>query len=128
MDLAERAETEWPVDLLAHMEAGYFEPPPDNEILGPTAPRGKPNGLILRGGRIVASWGDTRRVDMTFSVAKSYLSLVAGVAVADGLIESLDEPVGKTVDDGGFGSEQNRKDHLAAPPAADLRMGGLLVG
>jgi hypothetical protein len=51
--------------LKAHIEAGYFEPPPDNATLGPTAPRGRLNGLILRGERIVASWGDTRRVDMT---------------------------------------------------------------
>ena len=50
---------------------------------------------------------DTRRVDMTFSVAKSYLSVLAGIAVADGLIADLDEPVGRTVDDGGFEGAHN---------------------
>ena len=27
-------ETPWPVDLRLHLEGGYFEPPPFNEILG----------------------------------------------------------------------------------------------
>ena len=48
------------------------------------------------------SWGDTRQVDFTFSVAKSYLSLLAGVAVADGLIGDLDEEVRRRCADGGF--------------------------
>ncbi len=91
----------------AHLDAGYFEPPPHNEILGPIRSRGGPNGLILRGGSEVARWGDTRQVDFTFSVAKSYLSLLAGIAVVDGLIADLDEPVGRTVDDGGFAGPHN---------------------
>ena len=100
-------ETPWPRDLRAHLDAGFFEPPPHNEILGPIRSRGAPNGLILRGGSEVARWGDTRQVDFTFSVAKSYLSLLAGIAVADGLIADLDEPVGQTVDDGGFAGPHN---------------------
>ena len=100
--LAVERETPWPVDLRSKIEAGFFEAPPDNEILGPMAPRGAPNGLLLVDGRLAASWGDTRRVDMTFSVAKSYLSLLAGIALGDGLIGSVDDPVRQTVDDGGF--------------------------
>lgn len=100
-------ESLWRRDIRAQLEAGNFEPPPDNAIIGPTAPRGAPNGLILRGGRLVARWGDTRQVDMTFSVAKSYLSILAGLAVADGLIADLDEPVGRSVHDGGFEGTQN---------------------
>ena len=97
---AEAHETPWPRDLRAHIESGYFEPPPHNEILGPIRARGAPNGLILRHGEPIASWGDTRQVDFSFSVAKSYLSLLAGVAMADGLIGDLDEAVRRTVDDG----------------------------
>jgi CubicO group peptidase (beta-lactamase class C family) len=100
-------ETPWPRDLRAHLQAGFFEPPPHNEILGPIRPRGGPNGLILRCGAVVARWGDTRQVDFTFSVAKSYLSLLAGVALADGLIGGLDEPAGRTVHDGGFEGAHN---------------------
>jgi CubicO group peptidase (beta-lactamase class C family) len=101
-------EIAWPYDLKLHLESGYFEPPPHNEILGPIRPRGPANGLVLRRGYKIASWGDTDQVDFTFSAAKSYLSLLAGIAVMDGLIAELDEPVRRTVDDGGFDSAQNR--------------------
>jgi CubicO group peptidase (beta-lactamase class C family) len=104
---AQTHETGWKHDLLEQLQAGNFEPPPDNEVIGPTAPRGGPNGVLLRSGRIVATWGDTRRVDMTFSVAKSYLSMLAGLAFADGLIADLDEPVGLSVHDGGFEGPHN---------------------
>lgn len=100
-------ETPWPRDLLAHLQAGYFEPPPDNDVLGPIRTRGGPNGLILRHGHVVASWGNPLQVDFTFSVAKSYLSLLAGIAVADRLITSLDDPIANSVDDGGFEGPHN---------------------
>lgn len=100
-------ETPWPRDLRAHIEAGFFEAAPHNEILGPIRPRGGPNGLIMRGGDVLARWGDTQQVDFTFSVAKSYLSLLAGIAVADRLITDLDEPVARSVDDGGFDGPHN---------------------
>jgi CubicO group peptidase (beta-lactamase class C family) len=100
-------ETKWQRDVRTQLETGTFEPPPDNFLFGPVANRSGPNGLILRGGKLVARWGDTRAVDMTFSVAKSYLSILAGLAVADGLIRDLDEPVGRTVDDGGFVGPHN---------------------
>jgi len=99
-------ESPFPRDLKAHLESGHFEPPPDNALLGPIFPRGAPNGLVLRRGERLAAWGDTRQADMTFSVAKSYLSLLAGLAWADGLLR-LDEPVRETVRDGGFESDQN---------------------
>jgi CubicO group peptidase (beta-lactamase class C family) len=104
---AEAHEIRWPRDLRAHLESGYFEKPPHNEILGPIRPRGAPNGLIVRHGRVVASWGDTRQVDFTFSVAKSYLSLLAGIAWADKLIPDLDAPVGRQIHDGGFDGPHN---------------------
>ncbi len=81
------------------------EPYPD--VLGPTRERGGPSGLIVRRGYIVAEWGDTRRVDMTFSVTKSYLSVVAGLAFDRGLLRDVQERVGAIVRDGGFDSEHN---------------------
>ena len=63
--------------------------------------------MLLRHGKLVASWGDTQQIDMTFSCAKSYLSILAGLAVADGLIPDLDDPIRATVDDGGFDSPHN---------------------
>jgi CubicO group peptidase (beta-lactamase class C family) len=44
---------------------------------------------------------------MTFSVAKSYLALLAGLAVGDGLIPDLDARVAETVRDGGFDGKHN---------------------
>ena len=101
-------ETAWPRDVLKHLETGHFEPPPWNEIIGPTRERTGPNGVVLRGGKIVAEWGDTARADMTFSVTKSYLALVSGLAVDDGLIPDIDRPVRELVKDGGFESDQNK--------------------
>ncbi len=84
------------------------EPDTPGAVLGPVRMRGGPNGLVLRGGAIVAEWGDTRRADMSFSIAKSYLAALAGVAVARGLITSIDDPVRDTALDDGFASPQNR--------------------
>src|ERR1700749_1336312 len=105
---AQENETPWPYDLRLHLESGHFEPPPLAEVLGPIRPRGPANGVVLRRGYKGASWGETDQVDFTFSAAKSYLGLLAGVAVMDGLLSDRDEPVRRTVDDGGFDSEQNR--------------------
>jgi len=60
--------------------------------IGPFRVRGEPSGVILRHGYIVAEWGDTRAVEMTHSVTKSFLSTVVGLAWEDGLIRSLDDP------------------------------------
>ena len=73
------------------------EPPGVRDIVGPTRPRGHTNGVILKGGRIVAEFGDTERVDMTFSATKSYMSTTVGLAWGDGLIPDLDAPVGELV-------------------------------
>ena len=56
----------------------------------------------------MAEWGDTRRVDMTFSISKSYLSLIAGLALQDGLIGDLDDTVRSHGLDDGFDAEQNQ--------------------
>jgi CubicO group peptidase (beta-lactamase class C family) len=100
-------ESKWSRDLQHMVETDFGEVPPWNEALGPVRPRGGPNGVLTRGGRIVASWGDPRQVDMTFSVAKSYLSILAGIAWDRGMIRDLDEPVRRIVDDGGFDPPHN---------------------
>ncbi len=84
-----------------------FEGLPYQEIVGPTAERGGVNGIILKNGYIVAEWGDTDREDMTFSVTKSYLSTVAGLAFDDRLIRDLDDRIGEYVTDGTYASEHN---------------------
>jgi len=106
-DFALAHETPWPRDILAHLESGFFEGPPDNAVIGPTAPRGGPNGVIYQHGQRVAEWGDPTRADMTFSVAKSYLAILAGLAVQDGLLPDLDARVSDRVPHEAFATAQN---------------------
>ncbi|MFT7776232.1 serine hydrolase [Roseateles sp.] len=59
--------------------------------IGPTRERAAINGLVIRRGRVVAEWGDTRRVDMSHSITKTFLSTVVGLAWQQGLIGSTDD-------------------------------------
>lgn len=114
VDFAIAGESKWPKSFY-YPDGRYVgivewnEKGPWSEVGGPVKERGGPAGLILKGGRIAAEWGDTNRTDMTFSVAKSYLSICAGLAVADGLIKSIDEPVGATVKGPHFEGPHNSK-------------------
>jgi CubicO group peptidase (beta-lactamase class C family) len=104
-------ESTWSRDFLT--SAGRYigvadEPDVPGAVLGPVRPRGGPAGLVLRHGRIVAEWGDTARADMSFSIAKSYLAVVAGLAVRRGLLRDLDDRVQAARLDDGFDAEQNR--------------------
>jgi CubicO group peptidase (beta-lactamase class C family) len=100
-------ETPWQRDLAQMVAHDFDEQPPWNQTLGPVRPRGGPNGLLLRHGLITAEWGDTTRVDMTFSVAKSYLSILTGLAWDRGLIGDPHARVNLRVDDGGFDPPHN---------------------
>jgi CubicO group peptidase (beta-lactamase class C family) len=104
-------EVKMPYDLrLANINAFAVNArEPNYKIIGPMKDRGKPAGLIIKNGYIVAQWGDVDRVDMTFSVAKSYLSTVAGLAVDARLIRSLDDKVGQYVWDETFEGAHNQK-------------------
>jgi len=82
---------------------------PGYAIIGPMKERGGPAGLIIKNGFIVAQWGDINRVDMTFSATKSFLSTVAGLAVDDGLIKNVQDPVNKYVWDDAFKADHNSK-------------------
>ncbi|RKN82706.1 serine hydrolase domain-containing protein [Ulvibacterium marinum] len=86
-----------------------FEREPFHEILGPTKKRGGPAGMILKNGYIIAQWGDTKRVDMTFSVTKSFLSTMAGLAVDHGLIAQTSDKAANYIWDGTFDGEHNGK-------------------
>src|SRR5262245_24099087 len=69
--------------------------------------RAKTNGVVIYKGYVVAEFGDNTWVDPTYSVAKSMLASVMGIAVRDGLITNLDEPVNTKVKDGGYDSPRN---------------------
>jgi CubicO group peptidase (beta-lactamase class C family) len=80
-----------PRDMRAWLETTLAaEPWP--HVMGDVRDRAGPTGVVWLEGREVAAFGEPDRVDMCFSIAKSALATVAGVAFDDGLIDDLDEP------------------------------------
>ena len=104
-------ETRWRRDFLTD-DGRYIgvadEPAAVGDVLGPVLARGGPNGVIRRGGEIVAEWGEVERVDMSFSIAKTYLAVLAGVAIGRGLIRNVDDRVSSYRLDESFATAQNR--------------------
>ena len=97
-----------PSDIDSHLATIYSgKRYDDGVILGPTKVHGPVTGVVLRHGYLVAEWGEPARVDMTFSVTKSFLSTVAGLAWDRGLIRDVQDRVKDYVDDGGFDSPHN---------------------
>jgi CubicO group peptidase (beta-lactamase class C family) len=107
---AQSHEIPWPRDPtsdLAHWGVHHDDPPPFNRLRGPVHPRGGVSGVIRVRGEEVAAWGEPDRADQTFSVAKTYLALLAGIAQARGLLEPS-ERVSEQVPGIGFDSAHNR--------------------
>jgi CubicO group peptidase (beta-lactamase class C family) len=78
-------------DLAVDLATTFGREPFDTPI-GPVQPRGALNGIIIKNGYVVAEWGETDRVDMTFSVTKTFLSTVVGLAWQKGLIRNVTDP------------------------------------
>ncbi|MBI3792967.1 MAG: serine hydrolase [Gemmatimonadetes bacterium] len=85
-------ETKAPRDQFESNSIG-FSREPYGEPLGPFATRGPMSGVVIRHGYVAATWGDPTAVEMTHSVTKSLLSSVVGLAVAKGLIRSVNDTV-----------------------------------
>ena len=79
-----------------------LDDPPHNRLLGPVFERGHTAGLIVQHGDVLCEWGDIHRPDMTFSVTKTYLALVAGIAVDQGVLGSINESVYQSLHDRGL--------------------------
>lgn len=101
-------ESTWDRDCeSSHWGVHHGDPAPYNKLYGPVHSRGPNSGTILLHGKTLASWGEPKRADLTFSVAKTYLALLAGVAVDRGLITDVHEPIGKRVKGIGFDEGNN---------------------
>jgi CubicO group peptidase (beta-lactamase class C family) len=103
IEFAKQRETNWPRDFSTQ-----------EKIFGTklgSMPTRRPatNGVVIRNGYVVGEFGDVNSVSPTYSVAKSMLATVTGVAVRDGLIKNVDTPVGTQIKDGGYDSAQNAK-------------------
>ena len=103
-------EVTWPRDPTAdpaRWGVHHDDPPPFNRLRGPVHPRGGVAGVIRIGGDEVAQWGDIERADLTFSVAKTYLGLLAGLAHSRGLLPDANEPVARRLPGIGFDDAHN---------------------
>lgn len=100
--LAEASEPELPREMDAWL-ATTLAAEPWPYVMGDVIDRGAPSGLVLLGGREIARWGEPGRREMAFSIAKSALATVAGLAFDDGLLDDLDEPVVERVPLSAFG-------------------------
>jgi CubicO group peptidase (beta-lactamase class C family) len=107
---AQSHEVPWPRDPAAdpaHWGVHHPDPPPFNRLRGPVHARGGVSGVIRIGGEEAEAWGDPERADLTFSVAKTYLALLAGIAQSRGLIDA-EERIADRLPGIGFDSPHNR--------------------
>jgi len=112
---AQSHESPWPRDPAAPPAPGgrpwgvhHDDPPPFDRLRGPVHARGPQTGVVWRHGEEIAAWGEPDRADLTFSVAKSYLALLAGIARDDGLLPDEDARVVDLLPGIGFDSKHNR--------------------
>jgi CubicO group peptidase (beta-lactamase class C family) len=78
-------------DLLLYQATTYGTREPFDTPIGPTTVRGPVSGVIIRNGYLVAEWGEPAKVDMTFSVTKTFLTTVVGLAFQKGLIKDVND-------------------------------------
>jgi len=100
-------ETPWTREITDKWGVHHEDPPPWNKLLGPVHARGPVSGTIILNGKTLISWGEPERADLTFSIAKTYLGLLAGVAYDRGLLPDVDAPVRLRVPGIGFDSGRN---------------------
>jgi CubicO group peptidase (beta-lactamase class C family) len=97
--------------MMNFLAANFGAHEPFDTPIGPVKDRGAPSGVITRNGYVVAQWGDPDRVDMTFSVTKTFVTTMVGLAWQRGLIKDVNDfardymPAGSDY----FASEHNRK-------------------
>ncbi len=111
IEFARAHEVAWPRDPAAdpaHWGVHHDDPPPYDRLRGPVHARGPVSGVVWQRGREIAAWGEPDRADLTFSVAKTYLALLAGVAHGCGLLPDAGEPVAQRLPGIGFDTPHNR--------------------
>ena len=110
IEFARAHEVPWtrdPVAEPARWGVHQSDPPPFNRLRGPVHERGGVSGVLCIDGKEVAAWGEPDRADLTFSVAKTYLALLAGIAHARGMLDP-GERVSERLPGIGFDSPHNR--------------------
>ncbi len=100
-------ESTWTREVDGEWGVHIKDPAPWNRLLGPVHDRGPVSGALALDSRVLATWGEPDRADLTFSIAKTYLALLAGVAHDRGLLPDLDEAVHVLVPGIGFDDPHN---------------------
>src|SRR5262245_43707752 len=122
IDFAIANEIKNPRDLkLNHYRT--FGREPFGDAIGPIKDRGELTGVIIHKGVLVAEWGEPRRVDMTHSVTKSFLSSVVGLAYDGGMLRSVDDIARDYIAPIQLYNSSpmsNRADRLGSPDLIDL--------
>lgn len=122
IDFAKSKESKSPRNLeVSHYQT--FGKEPFGDAIGPFTDRGDATGIIIRNGYIIAEWGDPYRVEMTFSVTKSFLSTVVGLAYDKGLIKNIYDTVYRAMAPVSIFSsltEKNKADDLGKSSLIDL--------
>lgn len=85
------SENPAPKDLTLMLAETFGAAEPLDTPIGPVKARGPASGVIIRHGYIVTEWGEPSRVDMTFSVTKTFLTTVVGLAWQRGLIRDVND-------------------------------------
>jgi hypothetical protein len=93
VDFAIANETKNPKNLELNHYQSFGIREPLSDPLGPLPA----NGIIIKNGYIIATWGDINREDICNSVTKSFLSAVVGLAYDKSLIRSIDDTVANYV-------------------------------
>jgi hypothetical protein len=85
-------ETKYPKNLRLSQSMQYGRAPFSDPI-GPMESRGEVSGIIIYKGYIIASWGNPNAVESVNSITKSMVATVVGLAVDNGLIKNILDPV-----------------------------------
>lgn len=78
------------------------------EVIGPLRAAAGASGLVVHDGHVVASWGRTANVEMCFSLTKTLVATVAGLANERDLIVDVQAPVAESVQHPAFETERGR--------------------
>ena len=105
----EKCETPWSRDTSPPWGIHELDPAPYNRLYGPVHGRGPVSGVIFHKHVMLAEWGEPHKADLTFSVAKTYLALLAGIAFDQGLLPDVHEPVIQKFPGIGFEGERLNK-------------------
>ena len=103
INFAIKNESKMDRDIGAALENGHFEEPwPIGKTIGPVKKERRALGSSFERANSLKLGAMLNFVDMTFSISKSYLSLCMGIAVNDGIIPNIHDPIRNIVKDGGL--------------------------